>query len=78
MGTVSHIRRAGGAMRKLTARDLDKAQERRTRQARAAYDAAFDRMERSREEPIQTDTSLRARVMRWVRAAFMAIIRSPL
>ena len=74
MGTVSHIRGAGGAMRKLTERDLDA----QIASNRARHDAAFDRYaERlghrralSRPSVIDLDTSMLARVLRRLRGFF--------
>lgn len=62
----SHIVAAVGAMRKLTERDLDRAQERRTLEARSRFDAAIG----GQRAPaaIALDSGLVARLLRWLRA----------
>lgn len=64
MGKVSHIRGAGGAMRKLTEREVDE----QIAENRRRFDDEFDRLEARRmAEPIPTAPSLWARFVRWVR-----------
>ena len=65
----SHIVGAAGAMRKLTVRDLDRAQERRTMQVRERYDSAFGAC-KPVPAPIALDGSVVGRLVRWVRGLF--------
>lgn len=66
MGTVSHIRGAGGAMRKLTERDLD-AQIAANRER---YDQALEQSTLPPPSLIDLDTSMLARVLRRLRGFF--------
>jgi len=82
MPAISHIRGAGGAMRKLTERDLD-AQIASNRERFADhFDAHERRLDAARERAarpsvIPLDSSLLARAARWVRNLFLNL-RSPL
>jgi hypothetical protein len=83
MGTVSHIRGSGGAMRKLAERDIDAQIAGNRERYEEAFDLFADRVQLahrralSRPSVIPLDSSLGARLIRRMRAFFLSL-RSPL